>query len=130
MPKILQINSGITRSTGSIAQAIGEQVLACGWDSWIMYSARNPESPCKSQYYRIGSPLVSKIHAVLTRLFDMHGLGSYFSTRNLIKKIKELDPDIIHLHNIHGYYINYSLLFTYLVEQTSPLYGRYTIAGL
>ena len=31
MPKILQINSGITRSTGSIAQAIGEQVLACGW---------------------------------------------------------------------------------------------------
>ena len=103
MPKILQINSGITRSTGSIAQAIGEQVLACGWDSWIMYSARNPESPCKSQYYRIGSPLVSKIHAVLTRLFDMHGLGSYFSTRNLIKKIKELDPDIIHLHNIHGY---------------------------
>ena len=48
MPKILQINSGITRSTGSIAQAIGEQVLACGWDSWIMYSARNPESDRKS----------------------------------------------------------------------------------
>ena len=121
MLKILQINSGITRSTGSIAQAIGEQVLACGWDSWIMYSARNPESPCKSQYYRIGSPLVSKIHAVLTRLFDMHGLGSYFSTRNLIKKIKELDPDIIHLHNIHGYYINYSLLFTYLSRANIPV---------
>ena len=121
MPTLLQINSGITRSTGSIAQAIGEQALEKGWDSWIMYSARNPQVPCKSNCYRIGSSAVSKIHALYTRLFDRHGEGSYFATLKLLKKIREIDPDIIHLHNIHGYYINYPLLFSYLSERKIPI---------
>lgn len=121
MPTILQINSGITRSTGNIAQAIGEQVIEKGWQSWIMYSARNPHSICKSNCYRIGSPTTSKLHALYTRLFDKHGKGSFFATLKLIKKIREIKPDIIHLHNIHGYYINYHLLFSYLKESKIPV---------
>ena len=47
----------------------------------------------------------------------MHGHGSYFKTKKLVKRIKQENPDIIHLHNIHGYYINYKVLFDYLKNE-------------
>ena len=51
----------------------------------------------------------------------MHGFGSTISTIIFIRKIKKIDPDIIHLHNIHGYYINVRVLFDYLRYSDKPL---------
>ena len=45
-----------------------------------------------------------------TRLFDKHGFGSKNATKEFINKVEELNPDIIHLHNIHGYYINIEII--------------------
>ncbi|MFK2292495.1 glycosyltransferase family 4 protein [Bacteroides fragilis] len=56
-----------------------------------------------------------------TRLFDRHGLGSKRATERLIKKIGEIHPDIIHLHVIHGYYLNYKVLFKFLSESNIPV---------
>lgn len=119
MPKLLQINSCINRSTGRIAQQLGETAIDAGWESWIAYSARSECVPSKSNLIRVGSQLDARSHAIQTRLFDNHGLCSNISTRHLIRKIQDVAPDVIHLHNIHGYYLNYEILFNFL-----SLYGK------
>lgn len=121
MPRILQINTCINKSTGRITQQIGEKAISQGWDSFIAYSARETEFQSKSKLYRIGSKWGSYIHAFIARIFDNQGLLSYFATRKFIKEIKQLNPDIIHLHNIHGYYLNYPLLFKFLSSYKKPV---------
>ena len=121
MYKLLQINS--TRnygSTGRIAENIGILANACGFDSYMVHGPRyvNPsglKSVCTETLFE------ERVHGVASRLFDAHGLGSVCATRRLVRRIREIDPDIIHLHNIHGYYINYPLLFDYLKESRKPV---------
>lgn len=54
------------------------------------------------------------LHHYISKYTGSERFGSYFGTKQLIKKIKEYKPDIIHLHNIHGRYINIPLLFKYI----------------
>lgn len=65
----------------------------------------------------VGSKLDYYAHNALSRLTDHEGLFSKRATRRLIKEIREFDPDIVHLHNLHGHWINYELLFQYLAEE-------------
>ena len=67
--------------------------------------------------YRIGSKFDNYMHVAKTRLFDAQGFASKKATNDFIQFINAYDPDIIHLHNIHGYYLNIELLFTYLKEK-------------
>ena len=60
-------------------------------------------------------------HGFETRLLDNHGLASRHTTRQFIRQIKVIKPDIIHLHNIHGYYINYPILFRFLRDWGGPV---------
>ncbi len=62
----------------------------------------------------IGNKADVRFHAVMTRLFDMHGYCSYVATRRFLKDIEEFDPDVIWLHNLHGYYLNIGILFGWL----------------
>ena len=120
MPKLLQINSTANwGSTGKIAEQIGLVAMANGWDSYIAYG--RSANPSKSNLIKIGSKLGVYWHVLMSRLFDMHGLASYWATKRLIKQIRLLKPDVIHLHNIHGYYINYKLLFEYLNSTDTPV---------
>lgn len=75
----------------------------------------------QSQLIRIGNDCDVALHGAATRLFDRHGLASTQATRRLIEQICLLKPDIIHLHNIHGYYLNYRELFGYLASITTPV---------
>ena len=118
--KLLQINSTANwGSTGKIAEQIGERAIAHGWESYIAYGRVANNS--SSTLIRIGGPLSQMWHLIQTRLFDRHGRGSKHATKELIRKIEELKPDIIHLHNIHGYYINYPILFNYLNSTNIPV---------
>lgn len=126
MPKLLQINPVIRRntSTGKIMQEIGELAMKNGWESYIAYSGgRDGKDPslCKSRIIPVGTKFSVALHGLETRLFDRHGLGSRIATRRFIKKIKEIDPDIIHIHNIHGYFLNYKILFDYLSKSGKPV---------
>lgn len=117
---ILQINIVANRgSTGKIAEDIGKLAIENGYGSWIAYGRGNPIS--KSNLIRIGSDFDMRLHGIQTRLFDSHGLGSKASTREFIEKVKRIKPDIIHLHNIHGYYLNYKILFDYLKKWGGPV---------
>lgn len=120
MYKLLQINvTANSGSTGKIAEAIGQLAINRGWESWIAYGRGTPQS--ESRLIRIGNDWDMRWHGVETRLLDNHGLASRRTTRLFISRIKEINPDIIHLHNIHGYFINYPLLFRFLREWGGPV---------
>ncbi len=120
MPTLLQIVvEGNTGSTGTIAESIGIIAKKLGWESYIAYG-RFPR-PSESKLIRIGSDLDIILHGIKTRLFDGHGLGSRESTKDFIKKIEYIKPDIIHLHHLHGYYINIEVLFDYLKFSGIPV---------
>lgn len=113
--KILMINSvcGIL-STGRICTDLATELENKGHTVKILYGRGNVPDEYKRFAVKIGSDVGVNLHALKARLFDDSGFGSYFATKKIIKWIKEFNPDIIHLHNIHGYYINIKLLFEYL----------------
>ena len=120
MTKLLQIN--ITANWGShgkIAEGIGNIAISHGWDSYIAYGRWF--NPSKSHLFHIGNMLDERIHGVMSRLFDIHGLMSKYATKQLITYIEKINPDIIHLHNIHGYYLNYPILFKFLAKTNKPI---------
>ena len=109
MPKLFQINTYIKfTSTGHIAEEIGQSAIANGWESYIAYGRNKRQS--QSKIIKIGNPISIYSHLLMTRLFDRHGLASTKATLKLIKQIQDIKPDIIHLHNIHGYYLNYKIV--------------------
>ena len=122
--KLLQINPVVrlNTSTGRIMREIGELAIASGWESYVAYSgARDGRPEHTSHLVPVGDKLDLAVHAVATRLFDAHGLASRRATRQLIRRIREIDPDIIHIHNIHGYFLNYPMLCKYLKESGKPI---------
>lgn len=120
MPKILQINvSANWGSHGKIASQIGDVVMSHGWESYIAFG--RDYNPCSSKLIKIGGWWNVYEHLLETRLFDNHGLASRYATKRLISQIKQMSPDIIHLHNIHGYYLNYKILFEYLKSSNVPV---------
>ena len=122
--KLLQINPVVrlNTSTGRIMREIGELAIAAGWESYVAYSgARDGMPPHSSNLVPVGDKLDLAVHAVATRLFDAHGLASKRATKAFIRRIREIDPDVIHIHNIHGYFLNYPLLFQYLQESGKPV---------
>ena len=120
MKKLLQINSVVNSgSTGRIAEEIGQTAIAAGWESYIAYGRNN--RPSQSKLIKIGSDWDIRRHGFETRLFDNHGLASKAATREFVQQVKKIKPDIIHLHNIHGYYMNIEILFQYLKDANVPV---------
>lgn len=118
--KLLQLNvTANWGSTGRIAEDIGQVAIENGWDSYIAYGRSH--NPSKSNLIRIGTDYDINRHAILSRFLDNHGLSSKHATKQFIEDIKKISPDIIHLHNIHGYYLNYELLFKYLKSWGGPI---------
>ncbi len=121
MPTLLQINAALnTGSTGRIAEQIGDLAAKEGWHVIIAHGARY-KNKSNHKTYQISFLFEEYIHWVKSFLFDSHGLSSSYGTKKLIKFIKKIKPDIIHIHNLHGYYVNYKLLFEYLNKTNIPL---------
>ena len=118
--RVLQINSvcGIG-STGRIATDLHNILLKQGHESYIAYGRDEPQN-CDTAI-KIGSKFDNYSHVTLTRISDRHGFGSKKVTREFIKEVERINPDIIHLHNIHGYYINIQILFEYLKKTDKPV---------
>ncbi len=120
MKKLLQINTVVNYgSTGRIAEQIGELAISKGFESYIAYGRKDGNS--RSNLIKIESRIGNYLHVAKTRLTDKHGLGSTNATKDFVKQIKNINPDIIHLHNIHGYYLNYKILFDFLNDSEIPV---------
>lgn len=118
--RLLQINPVMrcNTSTGRIMQEIGELAMEHDWESYIAYSGGRDgyALPCSSQKVPVGGRWSVAMHGLTTRLLDRHGLASAGATRQFIEDIERINPDIIHIHNIHGYFLHYPTLFSYLAQ--------------
>ena len=113
--KILMINvvCGI-RSTGRICTDLAAALEKEGHEVKIAYGREDVPEQFSKYAVRIGSKADNIRHGLKARLADGCGFGSVRATRRFIEWVKEYDPDVIHLHNLHGYYINIEILFDYL----------------
>ena len=120
MKKLLQINvvSNVL-STGKITNDLAAVAQARGWETYIAYGRF--AKPGVSREIRVGPMMNTYLHYASNRLFDREGLASRRRTKEFLKQIDVIKPDIIHLHNIHDHYINYPLLFSYLENSGIPV---------
>ena len=121
--------------TGRICTYLAQECESQGHEVKIAYG-RNGYVPEKYQKYavRIGSDFDVKVHGVKSRLFDAHGLGSKSATKKFLEWAEEYKPDLLWLHNLHGYYINYELLFEWIkkhheMEVRWTLHDCWTFTG-
>ena len=120
MPTLVQINTVVNyTSTGRIAEGIGKAALISGWRSVIAFG-RHPRTSA-SETIDFGDRLGTLFHVMATRLADRQGLHSRRATMRLVRALDRLQPDVIHLHNLHGYYLDYPLLFRHLRQIGRPV---------
>jgi len=118
--RILQINSlcGVG-STGRIASDIHHLLKEQGHESLVAY-ARSTSKYCQDGYKFAGN-FNFLFHVAYTFVTDRHAFASTLATSRLIRKIEAYQPDLIHLHVVHGYYVNIKLLFNYLKKIDVPV---------
>lgn len=120
MRKLVQLNATANwGSTGRIAEGIGRQAMKWGWESYIVYGRMM--NPSASRLIRVGTYAGNVMHYIRDRVLDGEGLGSRRSTQKLITRLCEIDPDVVHLHNIHDHWLNYPMLFDYLAESAAKV---------
>ena len=113
MRKLLQINSVVnSASTGKITEQISDKAIQNNWTSYIGYGRYANSS--SAELIKIGNRVDFYGHIFKSFILGKHGLGSKEATKNFIEEVLDIKPDIIHLHNIHGYYLNYEVLFRFL----------------
>ena len=100
-------------STGRIAAEKCRELMAEGHECVLAFG-RDKANCDDISTVQIGSSLDFKLHGIRCRVLDDHGFGSKGATRRFLDWVKQYDPDVIWLHNIHGYYIHIGLLFEYL----------------
>ncbi len=108
-------------STGRIVQSIHQTLLQEGHESFVIYGRKQAigtkhksDTKDDENVFLIQHSFEQKMDIVSSVLMDTHGLHSKKNTETIIAKIKEIDPDVIHLHNIHGFYVHYPTLFAFL----------------
>ena len=118
--RVLQINAVPYGSTGRImfqladaVQARGGQTLCTAGFTWK--KADRPD------FVMTGGIWGKTAHTYLARLTGRIGCFSRHATRRLLRRIREFQPDVIHLHNLHGWFLNLPMLFGYLKKHDIPV---------
>ncbi len=117
--KVLQINSvyGV-KSTGRIVYELALLQQKNHIEAYVISGEKNAEA---DNVHVMSSKLYLKLNILLTRLFGKHGFYNKLATRRMLKFVKAVSPDVIHLHNLHGHYINVKMLFKYIHKHNIPV---------
>ena len=120
--KILLINEvcGVT-STGTICADLAEYLISRGHEVRVLYGRQDSPDRCNEYGIRIAGKMDVLMGALSSRLFDNCGLSNGSATKRAIDIIREFSPDVIHLHNLHGYFINYRMLFNEIKAMDIPV---------
>ena len=117
--RIAQINVVASLSTGRIAAQLCRLAKEAGHKALLCHS--RDHAPRDIASFRMGSKLDTYVHVGLSRLTDRAGFYSRLATRQLIRQLEDYQPDLIHLHNLHGYYLHLPTLFQYLKKKDLPV---------
>lgn len=130
--KILQINVNYGQSsTGKIVEDIHRYALKKGHESFVSFGRGNIIA---SPYvYKHGYDFETYFHAFMARLTGINGIFSILSTLKMLRIIKSTQPDIVHLHEIHGYHLNIGMLIKHLknnnIKSFMTLHSEYMYTG-
>lgn len=120
--KLLQIDSClVVGSTGRITESIARLAQNQGWECYIVHGGRYVKRPSCMTDIQAVSVFGEYLHYAESLLLDNHGLASRHATRRIVEQIKIIKPDVIQLHCVHGYYLNYKILFKYLNTTNIPV---------
>ena len=108
-------------STGRITESIGKLAIEKGWDCYIVHGARYARPGSCMNSIQAVNKMGEYAHFAESLLLDNHGLASRRATKKVIEQIRQIQPDLIQLHCVHGYYLNYKLLFEYLNSTNIPV---------
>lgn len=111
--KLVQINICDFGSTGRIMRQIHDTATKNGIESWCFYG-KGKQSEENNRMIKFSTPLDYYSHVFAGLVFDRYGFGSKWDTQRLIEYLKDIKPDIIHLHNIHSFVLNLEMLFEYI----------------
>lgn len=121
MPTLFQLNTVCNSgSTGRIAEQIGVLALQRGWKSYIAYGHGKPKS--QSILYKVTTETEFYVNTAIARLIDNDGFCLGNNTQRLVAYLKAIKPDVIQLHNLHGFYLNIDVLFAYLATLEIPIF--------
>lgn len=111
--KIVQINTVCnTGSTGKIAADLYYIAEKAGDTSFIAYGRGT--APKEINSFKIGNPIDFMHHVLINFFLGKSGFGSKTVTVRFLKWLDEVKPDVLHLHNLHGFYIHVEMLFEYI----------------
>lgn len=118
--RILQINSVCDfGSTGRTTRELADYLEQQGHECYVAYGHGTTSF---HNSMKIGGKWENHFHnAFYTRLLGLHGYGTQCGTKKLLHWIEEINPDIIHLRNLHANYLNFPLLFEYIVKHEIPV---------
>lgn len=120
--KILLINSMCgSGSTGRIVVDLYNKIKEQGDTAKVAYGIGRASGVPQEDIFRITNRAGYYLHNILAKITDRTGLYSSIETRRLVRWIRKYDPDLVHLHNLHGYYINYRILFNYLAKHNKKV---------
>lgn len=106
-------------STGKIVHDLRNGLNTRGHEAYVAYG-RGPKTSDKN-VFKFGLNFETGLHALLTRITGLTGCFSYFSTARLINYIKKTKPDIIHIHELHAYFVNIKKLIGYIQKAKIPV---------
>lgn len=118
--RILQINSVCDfGSTGRTTRELADYLEQQGHECYVAYGHR---TTTYTKSMKIGGKWENHFHnAFFTRFLGLHGYGTQCGTSKLIKWIDKINPDIIHLRNLHANYLNFPMLFEYIIKRQIPV---------
>ncbi len=120
--KVLQINPVYAEgSTGNIARSLHDVCVKQGISCLSAHRYVKAGDKPFDDTIQISSLWDSRIHGAISRFTMFKGTGSFFKTLSFLKKVKRFSPDVIHLHNLHGSYINLPLLFRFIKNNNIPV---------
>ena len=122
--KVLQINMTDMFSTGNIMLNIAKKTRERGHEAFTV-SKRTRMSLCQNRkdffHTYLGTRAEHTMHRYFSWITDLQDFGSILATYELIHKIKKINPDIIHLHDIVGWFVNIGILFNFLKKYNKPI---------
>lgn len=109
------INTVPNGSTGGIMMKEHNELLAKGEESYAFWGrGREAHNDHEMKFAKKSEVYLDVLQ---TRLDGRAGFHSKIATKRLLRRLDELQPDVVHLHNLHGYYINIEMLFNWLSNQ-------------
>lgn len=116
MARIFILNTTLGfNASGRLVGSLMREAEAAGHSVMLAYS--RGEEPDGPQTVRVGSLADRVTHALATRLLDAHGEWSHGPTRHVIRLMEKFEPDVVNLHNIHGYWLNVPMLMRWLTAR-------------